>query len=502
MDRRSFTALLASGQMRTPAFELNELTIPDLQKAQQSGRFTARRLTQLYLERIAAIDQRGPAMRSVIEVNPDALSIADGLDKERKGGRIRGPLHGIPILVKDNIDTAGRMRTSAGSLALAESIAAKDAPAVARLRNAGAVLLGKTNLSEWANIRSPHSTSGWSARGGLTRNPYALNRNTSGSSSGSGAATAANLCAASVGTETDGSIVSPSSICGLVGLKPTVGLISQSGIIPISRTQDTAGPMTRSVTDAALLLEAMAEPSRRQPYASGLQHDGLRGLKLGIVRKAAGFHAGMDDLLRRAIDTCRQLGAQIIDPLDIPHYGEYNDAEWEVLLYEFKDGVNSYLAGLGPSAAVKSLADIIAFNDRNRAREMPHFAQETFLQAQAKGPLSTKEYRDALAKCQRLSRLQGLDAALAKADILLAPTDSPAWVTDLINGDHYTSSFSTPAAVAGYPHLTVPMGQISGLPVGLSFVGPPFSEAALLKAAYAYEQASKLRRAPQFLDAV
>ncbi|MFN7934667.1 MAG: amidase [Bryobacteraceae bacterium] len=502
MTRRSFTELFAFGQMRTPTFELNELTIADMQKAQQSGRFTARRLTQLYLERIAAIDQRGPALRSVIEINPDALSIADSLDKERKSGRVRGPLHGIPILVKDNIDTGDRMRTSAGSLALAESIAAKDAPAVARLRNAGAVLLGKTNLSEWANLRSPHSTSGWSARGGLTRNPYALNRNPSGSSSGSGAATAANLCAASLGTETDGSIVSPSSLCGLVGLKPTVGLIPQTGIIPISRTQDTAGPMTRTVMDAALLLEAMADPTRRQPYPQGLSPDALRGVKLGVVRKAAGFQVGTEQLLDTAINACRQLGAQVIDPVEIPHYGGYSDAEWEVLLYEFKDGLNAYLAGLGPRTPIKTLADIIAFNDRNRAREMPHFGQETFLQAQAKGPLTTRQYRDAFAKCQRLSRFEGLDVVFGKVDFLLAPTDSPAWVTDLINGDHFTNSFSTPAAVAGYPHITVPMGQVQGLPVGLSFVGRAYSEAALLKAAYAYEQATKLRRPPQFPDAI
>lgn len=503
MQRRHFVSLAALANRKNSPFELEELSIADLQAGMQSGRWTARKLVASYLQRIEAIDRQGPALHAVIETNPEALGIADGLDRERTSGKVRGPLHGIPVLIKDNIDTADRMRTSAGSLALAESVAPQDAPLVRGLRAAGAVLLGKTNLSEWANFRamSGRGTSGWSGRGGLTRNPYALDRNTSGSSSGSGAATAANLCAAAVGTETDGSIVSPSAINGLVGIKPTVGLIAGSGIIPISKTQDTAGPMTRTVADGALLLEAMADPSRRKPYSKALQPGGLRGLKLGIVRKVNGYQAGLDRLFDTAIETCRKLGAQIVDPVEIPHLGEYDKAEFEVMLYEFKTGINAYLAGLGPRSPMKSLKDLIAFNERNRAREMQYFGQESFEMAEAKGPLSSKEYQQALADCARLARREGLDAAFAgnKVDILVAATDGPAWVTDLINGDHYTGGFSTPAAVCGYPHITVPMGFISELPVGISFVGPAWSEMLLIQAAYAYEQGSHMRRAPKFL---
>lgn len=501
MQRREFVQLAAFAHMRTSAFELEELTIADLQKGMQSGRWTARKLVDRYLERIAAIDKSGPGLNSVIEINPDARSIAEGLDRERKDGKVRGALHGIPILVKDNIDTKDRMRTSAGSLALANSTASKDAPLIAALRAAGVVLLGKTNLSEWANFRSSHSTSGWSARGGLTRNPYVLDRNTSGSSSGSGAATAANLCAASVGTETDGSIVSPSSINGLVGIKPTVGLISGQGIIPISRTQDTAGPMARSVSDAALLLESMADPARRQPFAKALDVNGLRGAKVGIVRSVTGHQIGLAALLDGVVDTCRKLGATVVDPVTIPHLEDYQKAEFSVMLHEFKAGLNAYLAGLGTQAPVRTLKDLIAFNERNRAQELRYFGQDTFELAEAKGPLTSKEYVDALATCSRFARKEGLDAGFAagKVDILVAATDSPAWVTDLVNGDHFTSGFSTPAAVCGYPHVTVPMGQIAGLPVGVSFVGRAWSEMQLIRAAYAYEQASRMRKPPRFL---
>jgi amidase len=499
MHRRDFVRVAAFAHMQTPPFELEELAISDLQKGMQSGRWTARKLVDL--ERIAAIDKRGRALNAVIEINPDAQAIADRLDRERKAGKLRGPLHGIPILVKDNIDTADRMRTSAGSLALAEAIASADAPLVANLRAAGAVLLGKTNLSEWANFRSTRSTSGWSARGGLTRNPYVLDRNTSGSSSGSGAAAAANLCAASVGTETDGSIVSPSSICGLVGIKPTVGLVSGRGIIPISKTQDTGGPMARTVADAALLLEAMADPARRQNYSKALQPGGLRGLRLGIVRKFTGPQVGMDTQFNGVVDSCRKLGAQIVDPVEIRHPGEYEKAEFEVLLFEFKAGINAYLAGLDARSPVKTLKDLIRFNERNRAREMPYFGQEIFEMAESKGTLASKEYLQALAICAKLARKEGLDAAMAgnKVDILVAATESPAWVTDLVNGDHFIGGFAAPAAVCGYPHITVPMGQIAGLPVGVSFVGRAWSEMQLIQAAYAYEQASRMRRAPRFL---
>jgi amidase len=468
-------------------FELEEMTIANLQEAMKAGKYTARQITEMYLARIDEIDKHGPAINSVIEINPDAQAIADALDRERKEKGPRGPLHGIPILIKDNIDTADRMMTTAGSLALSGSTPSKDAFVAGRLRAAGAVLLGKTNLSEWANFRSGHSTSGWSGRGGLTKNPYALDRNPCGSSSGSGAATAANLCAAAIGTETDGSIVCPSSSNSLVGIKPTLGLVSRAGIIPIAHSQDTAGPMARCVADAAALLGALTGIDSRDKATNGsrgksmtdytkfLDPDGMKGARIGVIRKSFGFNERVDKLLSESIEAMKRLGA-----------------------------VNAYLAGLGARAPVHSLKEIIEFNEQNRDKEMPYFGQEVMIRAEAKGPLTSPEYRKALAKNLRLSRTEGIDAVMLKykLDALIAPTGGPPWKTDLINGDHFTGGFSTASAVAGYPHITVPAGYIYGLPVGISFAGRAYSEPVLIKLAYAYEQATKRRRVPQFLPGV
>lgn len=497
----------------TAAFELDEATVAALQEGLQSGKYTAHRLAELYLARIDAIDRKGPTINSVIEVNPAALEIAASLDAERSSGRVRGPLHGIPVLIKDNIDTQDRMKTSAGSLALADSIAPADAGLVRRLREGGAVILGKTNLSEWANIRSPRSTSGWSGRGGLTRNPYALDRNACGSSSGTGAAIAANLAALGVGTETDGSILCPSNANGLVGIKPTVGLVSRSGIIPISQTQDTAGPMCRTVRDAAALLSVLsgADPRDRATAASAghVEMDyttfcdpgGLRGARIGVLRSM--FNAGphVDKVMEESLAALKSAGAVLIDPVTAPTAERLGDPEFEVLLYELKDGLNAYLATLGPRAPYKTLAEIIAFNEENREREMPYFGQETFVRAQGKGALSDAAYRRALAACRQLSREQGLDRVLKaqRLDALVAPTGGPAWVTDLINGDHFGGGSSTLSAVAGYPAITVPAGQVFELPVGLTFMGAAWSEGALIKLAYAFEQTIQARKAPKFL---
>ena len=494
-------------------FELEEITIAGLQQGMSAGTWTARRVTELYLERINQLDAGPGKVNSVIGLNPDALAIADQMDAERKAGKLRGPMHGVPVLIKDNIDTADRMTTSAGSLALADSHALADATVAKRLRDAGAVLLGKTNLSEWANFRSTHSSSGWSGRGGQTRNPYALDRNPCGSSSGTGAAVAANFCAVGVGTETDGSIVCPSSNCGLVGIKPTVGLVSRAGIIPISATQDTAGPMARTVTDAAILLTVLQgiDPRDRatqvrgarpvEDYTQALSLGGLRGARIGVARNFFGFSPAVDRVMNEAIEVMKREGAVMVDPANFPTAGQFDDSEFEVLLYEFKDGINAYLAGLGPNAPMHTLADLIAFNERERAREMPYFDQEIFILAQEKGPLTTRAYRKALEKDDRLSRRQGIDALVAKhkLDAILAPTGGPAWTTDHVNGDHFSGGSSTPAAVAGYPAVTLPAGSVMGLPVGISFFGPAWSEARLIRIAFGYEQASKQRQAPQFL---
>jgi amidase len=465
----------------------------------RGGRFTAAALAQAYLARIDAIDKRGPAIHSIIELNPDAMAIAEERDRERKAGKVRGAMHGIPIVIKDNIDTADRMHTTAGSLALADSIAPRDAGVVKRLRESGAVILGKTNLSEWANFRSTHSTSGWSGRGGQTHNPYALDRNPCGSSSGTGAAISANLAAVGVGTETDGSVVCPSSACGLAGIKPTLGLIGGAGIIPIAHSQDTAGPMARTVTDAAILLGAMSADGH--DYARFLRADGLKGARIGVARKYFGFNDHVDRLMKSAIDVIKGLGATIVDPADMATTGKYDDSELDVLLYEFKTDLNKYLAGLAPNVKPRTLADLIRFNEENRDREMPYFGQELFERAQKKGPLTDAAYKKALAKNHRMSRQEGIDAVIAKhkLDAVIAPTGGPVWPTDLVNGDHFTGGFSTASAVAGYPHITVPAGQAFGLPVGLSFFAGARSEAALIKFAFAFEQAAQGRRKPGFL---
>ena len=509
--------LLAQSPAPPRPFDLEEATVADLQQRMQSGRETARSLVEKYLARIEDIDRRGPALHSVIETNPDALTIADAVDAERKARGPRGPLHGIPVLIKDNIATADRMETTAGSAALEGSRPPKDAFIVQRLRAAGAIILGKTNLSEWANFRSTHSTSGWSGRGGLTRNPYVLDRNPSGSSSGSGAAAAASLCAVAVGTETDGSIVSPSNNAGLVGIKPTVGLLSRSGIVPISHSQDTAGPMARTVTDAALMLAAMAgadgddvatRRSGTRDYTASLDVNGLRGARIGVIRnRLFGSSPAADALAEQAIADMRAHGAVIVDPADIPTLGKFDDSEFDVLLYEFKADLNTYLTWLGPASPVHSLADIIAFNDEHKRREMPYFDQELMVQAERKGPLTDQKYKTELAQNHQLSRTLGIDAAMAKdhLDALVAPTGGPAWLTDLVNGDGGSAvapSPATVAAVAGYPHITVPAGFVRGLPVGISFIGKAWSEATLIRLAYAYEQATKHRRAPTFAPTV
>ena len=493
-------------------FELEETTISDLQQGMASGKYTARSITEKYLARISEIDKSGPSINSVIEVNPDALSIADTLDKERKQKSVRGPLHGIPVLVKDNMDTGDRMLTTAGSLALVGSHAPKDAFVVKKLRDAGAVILGKTNLSEWANIRSNHSISGWSGRGGLTKNPYALDRNACGSSSGSGAAASANLCTVAIGTETDGSVVCPSNANGLVGIKPTLGLASRSGIIPISHSQDTPGPMTRTVRDAAILLSVMAGTDLSDKYTSEastkatpdytkfLDPGALKGARIGVPRKYFGFHEGVDKIMVEALAALKHEGATLIDPAEIPTFGKFGDTEFLVLLYELKTDLNLYLAER-PAAAVHTLKDVIDFNENNREREMPYFGQDVFIQAQSKGPLTEKEYLDALEANHRLSRKEGIDAVMDQhnLDALVAPTAGPAWVTDLIDGDHATGDSSSAPAVAGYPHITVPAGYVFGMPVGLSFIGRAWSEPTLLKLAHAFEQATKARKPPQFL---
>ena len=512
----------------TETFALAEATIAELQAGMAAGRLTSRGLVEAYLARIAALDRRGPALRAVLEVNPDALAIAGALDAERQAKGARGPLHGIPILLKDNIDTHDRMTTTAGSLALAGSVPARDAWVARRLREAGAVLLGKANLSEWANFRSNRSSSGWSGRGGQCRNPYVLDRSPSGSSSGSAVAAAANLCAAAVGTETDGSIVSPAGHCALVGIKPTVGLLSRSGIVPIAHSQDTAGPLARTVADAAILLGAMAGGGRADPddpatlgkggrafadYTPFLRADGLRGARIGVARKHLFPATAADPSIAEAIAELKRQGAEIIDPADVVTAGDLDGPELEVLLYEFKADLNAYLAALAvrpagggrlEGAPVRSLAELIAWNERHKAREMPFFGQELLVRAAAKGTLADPAYRKALARCRLLARRRGIDATLARhrLDAIVAPTGGAPWLIDLVNGDAPSGGSSTPAAVAGYPSITVPAGEVSGMPVGLSFFGAAWSEPTLIRLAYAFEQATRHRRPPRFLPTV
>jgi amidase len=491
-------------------FALNEATITILQQKMKDGEYTSQKITQLYLDRIAAIDKKGPKLNAVIEVNKDAMNMAFAMDKERKSGKVRGPLHGIPILIKDNINTGDNMHTTAGSLALADNFAPQDAFIVHQLRKAGAVILGKTNLSEWANFRSSHSTSGWSSRGGQTKNPYILDRNPSGSSAGSGSAVAANLCAIAIGTETDGSIVSPSSVNGIVGIKPTVGLWSRSGIIPISATQDTAGPMARTVKDAAILLGALTGIDTQDSYTLNnkgktegdytkfLDINGLKGKRLGIEKNSYEGNEEMVTLIKAAVEVLKKKGAEVIE---VPLYKELrgvNKSELIVLLYEFKDGVNKYLSNT--NSKIKSLQDVIDFNKKNTAKAMPFFKQETLEQAQQKGDLTSKEYTDALKISHEGTRAV-IDKMLTenKLDAMIGPTNGFAICIDLVNGDYGNGfSLSSPAAMAGYPHITVPMGSWKDLPMGLSFFGTAYSEPELIKLAYAYEQASNKRNAPHF----
>lgn len=494
-------------------FELNETTIDELQQKMQSGTLTSKAITGLYLNRIDAIDKNGPALNSVIEINPDAISMAEAMDKERKEGKIRGPLHGIPVLIKDNIDTGDKMMTTAGSLALEGHKAAKDAFIIQKLRKAGAVLLGKTNLSEWANFRSSRSSSGWSSRGGQTKNPCVLNRNPCGSSSGSGAAVAANLCAVAIGTETDGSIIAPSSYCGIVGIKPTVGFLSRSGIIPISSTQDTAGPMTRTVKDAAILLEALAGVDEADPvtkessgrikkdYTQFLDANGLQGKRIGIEKSFLEGHEGVVALYKQAIELLKSKGATIVEVELLKETGKLGDAEFTIMQYEFKDGLNRYLASA--NASVKTLADVIAFNKTNEAKAMPYFKQETLEKSEAKGGLENKEYTDSLKATLGSRKIIDDMMREQKLDAIAGTSIGPANCIDLVNGDYWTGFyFCPPAAMAGYPHITVPMGTLYELPVGLSFIAGAYKEDELLKIAYAYEQASKKRMAPKFLKTI
>ena len=494
---------------------LPEWTISDLQQKMESGELTARRLAELYTQRISEIDKEGPYLNSVIELNPDALSIADTLDEERRAGKLRGPLHGIPILIKDNIDTADRMQTTSGSLALEGHIATKDAFIVRQLRKAGALLLGKTNLSEWANFRGKRSVSGWSSRGGLTRNPYVLDRSACGSSSGSGVAAAANLCAGAVGTETDGSIICPAQTNGIVGIKPTLGLLSRSGIIPIAHSQDTAGPMARTVADAAILLAAMtgvagADPAtkgsrRRNPsnYTKFLDREGLRGARIGVARNMAGTNPRVLKIFEHCLEVMKHLGAILVDPADLPNFDKFGKSESEVLHYEFKADLNKYLKSLDGTARVHSMEEVIKFNEENSHRVMPYFGQEHMLEAQEKKSLRDKKYRDALAKNLRLTRKEGIDAVMRKhrLDALVTPSGGPAWMIDLVNGDSnsWDMESTSPPAVAGYPHITVPAGYIFGLPVGISFIAQAWQEPTLIQFAYAFEQATQFRRQPRYL---
>ena len=512
-DAAAGSAAAPTGAATEP-FALNEATVADLQARMAQGTETARSLCEKYLARIKALNEQGPMLRAVIETNPDALSIADGLDKERKAGKVRGPLHGIPVLIKDNIDSGDQMMTTAGASALIGHKAKQDAFIVQKLRAAGAVLLGKTNLSEWANFRSSHSVSGWSSRGRQTRNPYALDRSTSGSSSGSGAAVAANFCAVAIGTETDGSVVSPSAVNGLVGLKPTVGLLSRSGIIPISSTQDTAGPMARTVRDAAILLGALAGPDPADPaklpnsapipadYTTFLKADALTGQRLGVEKAHLNGPPAVAALLKAAVAVLKAKGATIVEVELVKQINPLGEAEFDVLLYEFKEGVNKYLAGAG--ATVRNLADVIAFNNAHAAEAMPFFQQETLIRAEATDGLNNAKYKAAVQKTVTESR-KIIEATLREHQLtaIIGVTTGPAWCIDWVNGDYSTGiDFSSPAAMAGYPHLTVPMGQVRGLPVGLSFVGRAYQEGPLLALGYAYEQATHKRTAPEMRPTV
>ncbi len=490
-----------------------EYTISEIQKLMEVGKLTAKALTKNYLKRISKIDKAGPKINSVIELNPDALQIADILDDERKNKKIHGPLHGIPVLIKDNISTSDKMMTTAGSLALDGYRTTQDAFIVHRLREAGAIILGKTNLSEWANFRSTRSTSGWSSRGGQTLNPYVLDRNPCGSSSGSAVAVAANLCVGAIGTETDGSIICPSHINSIVGIKPSIGLVSRTGIIPISHNQDTAGPMARTVEDAAIILSVIVGADPEDPstikdkkeipsdYTEFLDIDGLHEARIGVARNFFGRNEYVDQVIEKAIKKMRELGATIIDPTDFTIINDLQDPEYEVLLYDFKHDINEFLKNNVPDDFPQTLNELIQYNNQNKSKIMPYFSQEIFKMAEEKGPLSSEEYKTALEKCRRLSREEGIDKLIQEnqLDAIIAPSGGPAWIIDYINGDHSTGGSSSPSAVSGYPNITVPAGYVFGLPVGISFIGGLYQEPVLLKLAYAFEQATKIRQPPKFL---
>ncbi|HZO39670.1 MAG TPA: amidase [Methylomirabilota bacterium] len=499
----------------TPITNVEEMSIAEIQAAMKAGRLDAESLVKMYLARIETIDRNGPTLRSVQEINPDAIPIARALDEERKAGRSRGPLHGIPVLLKDNIATADKMETTAGTLALVGARPREDSTIAQRLRQAGAIILGKASMSEWAYFKSTPGSSGWSARSGQARNPYALNRTPCGSSSGSAIAVAASLVTVSIGTETDGSIICPAGVNGVVGIKPTVGLTSRAGVIPISVTQDTIGPFGRTVADAAAVLGALVGVDQRDPatqasfgkeqtdYAKYLELNGLRGARLGVPREGYfGYSPKADALVNQAIETLRQGGATIVDPVKIPNFDRaaLTSAELVVLLYEFKAGVNAYLASVAPGAQVRTLDDVIEFNKRNTRENMPYFGQELLVRAQAKGDLTEAEYLEALEKCRRLAGKEGMDAIMDELslDALIAPTTTPAWPVDLVNGDQFRGSSAKSAALVGYPLVSVPAGFAQGLPVGITFMGRAWSEPTLIKLAYAYEQASKARRPPQY----
>lgn len=505
----------ATVQVQTGDFPLEELGVAALGTAMAAGEWTSRQVVDAYLQRIDQMNEAGPALRAIIEVNPEASAQADQLDRERRSGMIRGPLHGVPVVLKDNIDTADQMTTTAGSLALQGWLAPRDAGLVERLRAGGALILAKANLSEWANFRSTRSSSGWSGRGGQCRNPYVLDRNPCGSSSGSGVVVSANLSMLAVGTETDGSIVCPASANGVVGVKPTVGLVSRSGVIPISESQDTAGPMARTVADAAVLLGVLAGVDPRDPateeagdrgladYTGFLDADGARGMRIGVARRFLGFHEEVDRVVESAIAVLRDLGAVVVDPVDLGATGgsgmSLGAAETEVLLFEFKTGLNAYLSARPLEAEVRSLTELIAFNQRHADEEMPYFGQERLLEAEARGPQSDPRYLTALATARRLARDEGIDRTMDehRLDAILGATGGPAWTTDLVNGDHFGGSSSVYPAVAGYPNISVPAGAVHGLPVGVSFFGRAWSEPLLIRIAYGFEQATRARRVPE-----
>ena len=495
---------------------MKEYNITEIQALMENGELSAKKLTEKFLARIHEIDKQGPKLNSIIEINTEALKIAENLDKERKNNKIRGPLHGIPVIIKDNINTADKMQTTAGSLAFEGHIASEDAFIVKKLREAGAIILAKANLSEWANFRSTRSTSGWSSRGGQTLNPYALNRNPCGSSSGSAVAVAANLCIVAIGTETDGSVICPSQTNSIVGIKPTIGLVSRMGIIPISHNQDTAGPMARTVQDAALLLNVMVgiDPNDSSTtkhnkdipldYTKFLDPKGLVGTRIGVARNYFDKSDLIDKIIEEAVEKMKDLGAEIIDPVEIKTINDLGDPELQILLYDFKHDLKAYLAKYGPINSLKNIADIINFNNEHQEKILPYFGQELFTMANEKGPITSDEYKEALEKCLRLARDEGIDAVLNehKLDAIVAPSGGAAWLIDYINGDHGTVGSSSAAAVAGYPNITVPAGYVYGLPVGISFFSGAFEEPKLLKIAYAFEQATKIRRPPIFLPKV